>query len=266
MFFNPERPRSLSQSSDVVWNTDGVIPFNVKREVCQNLFASWAKELWFAPSDLVRNAVLSEFKTVYVPYWLFEVDTVTRYSCKIGISDRTLEDKEASINHWNLTSGTLPQTFKDILICASNCKEASLLLETDIWKLDQLQSFTLKHAEGAEVKPFHLESEKSWKLAKKRVEKLTTEACEKKLRGNTRSNNLSDLIVNVSFSSKKSRRLFVPMYSTTYQYRGKSYLFIVNGSTAKSHGQRPYSTSKLASISVTGIGAAIGFISSRINP
>ena len=61
------------------WESDCVIPFNVKKAVCTDLFYSWVKELWFAPSDMSKNAILQPFKMVYVPYWLFEVDTVSRY-------------------------------------------------------------------------------------------------------------------------------------------------------------------------------------------
>jgi hypothetical protein len=79
---------SFFSQLDINWETDLVIPFNVKKEVCTDLFYSWVKELWFAPSDLTKTAILQDFKMVYVPFWLFEVDTSSRYV--IGYTDKLL--------------------------------------------------------------------------------------------------------------------------------------------------------------------------------
>ena len=60
------------------------------------LFYFWIKELWFAPSDLESKAVVQEFKVVYIPYWLFEVDVICRYNCMLGIAyaDKLLNPKK----------------------------------------------------------------------------------------------------------------------------------------------------------------------------
>jgi len=243
---------------EVNWETDCVIPFNVKKEVCTDLFYSWLKELWFAPSDVIRNAILQEFKMVYIPYWLFEVDTVSRYV--IAYSGKLLGETQ--------DLGILNVRYNDLVVCASNCPEASLLDSIEPWKVDQITSFTLKHAEGAEVRAFTMDAEASWRVkAKQKVDQLNRDACRKKLRYHVRPDNVGRVNIDTSFSNKKSKRVFVPVYSTIYEYGGRTYRFIVNGSTAKAFGHRPYSTSKLASLSFTGFGAAVGFLTSaRFNP
>ena len=86
--------------------------------------------------------------------------------------------------------------------------------------------------------------------------------CEKEIHLGRPVEKMRDFNLNSMVTQKKVRRLFVPIYTTTCEYRGKIYTFIINGSTAKVYGQRPYSTSKLASISFTGLGAAIGLLTS----
>lgn len=154
------------------------------------------------------------------------------------------------------------------MICASNCPEAAMLDNIDPWKVDQIQPFTLKHSEGAEVKAFTMDVDTCWRLkAKQKVDLLNREACRKNLRYRVRTDNVCRMNVETTFANKKYRRLFVPVYSTIYEYHGNTYRFIVNGSTAKAYGSRPYSTSKLASLSFTSFGAAVGlFSSSRFNP
>ena len=164
--------------------------------------------------------------------------------------------------------GVHNQRYSELLVCASNCAEATLLDMIEPWKVDQIQSFTLKHAEGAEVRAFTMDSDTSWRVkAKQKVDQLNREACRKKLRYHVRPDNVGRMHIDTSFANKKSKRLFVPIYSTTYEYGGRTYRFIVNGSTAKAYGHRPYSTGKLASLSFTSFGAAVGLLTNaRFNP
>jgi hypothetical protein len=206
----------------------------------------------------MRQSILNDFKMVYVPYWLFDVDTNSRYN--ISYADKLFgETKE---------TGSQQSHFSDLLMCASNCDEAPLLESIEPWKLDQMTSFTLKHAEGAEVKPFTMDADSCWRMkVKAKVEQMCNDACRKKLKFNLRAESISKMHVDTTYSNRKSRRLFVPIYCTTYEYRGKSYLFVINGSTAKAYGHRPYSASKLASLSFTGFGAAVGFLTgTRLSP
>eukprot|EP01114_Cavostelium_apophysatum_P005002 TRINITY_DN1551_c0_g1_i1.p1 TRINITY_DN1551_c0_g1~~TRINITY_DN1551_c0_g1_i1.p1 ORF type:complete len:499 (-),score=96.41 TRINITY_DN1551_c0_g1_i1:83-1579(-) len=270
MFFGGTSPPKHHCLYDFCFESDCVIPFNVKREVCLDLFYFWTKELWFAPSDLEKKAVLSEFKALYMPYWLFEVEVNSQYSCTLGFSDQLLMAKErrAGVNmHCQPTQGTTTQKFSNLVVCASDLPETPLLADFEPWRLEQIQHFTLKHAEGVDVRPFALESEKAWdSLAKDRLHNMNREAFEKSLKVQSGADAVvSNLSMDSVFVIKRSRRLFVPVYATSYEYRGVTYRVLVNGSTAKVTGQRPYSTSKLASISVTGIGAAIGIISSRLH-
>jgi len=248
-----------------------VIPFNVKKEACLDLFYFWVKDLWFAPSDLEKTAIVQEFKAMYIPYWIFDVELQSRYSCMLSFSDKIISPMKTSeiaspVVATGLStpvSGSMTNKFTDVIVCAAEIPEASLIQNFEPWKLDQIQTFTLKYSEGIEVRAFTMDSEKAWKsIAKTKVENLNREQCERKLK--TSRNILTNLVLDATIQSKKSRRLFVPIYLASYEYRGKTYQFLVNGSTAKVTGSRPYSTSKLASLSVTGIGAAIGLISSKL--
>jgi len=262
----PARNGSFSNDSDCV------IPFNVKKEACLDLFYYWVKDLWFAPSDLEKTAVVQEFKAMYIPYWLFDVELQSKYNCMLSFSEKMISpmkptESTSPIITTGLStpvSGIVSSKFSDVTVCAAEIPEAPLIQNFEPWKLDQIQPFTLKYSEGVEVRAFTMDSEKAWKtIAKTKVDNLNKEQCERKLK-TSRSNILTNLVLDTTIQSKKSRRLFVPIYSATFEYHGKTYQFIVNGSTAKVTGSRPYSTSKLASISVTGIGAAIGLISSKL--
>lgn len=219
-------------NNQIPQETDYVIPFNVKKDICSDLFYSWLKDLWFAPYDLQSSLVLNEFKALLVPFWEFEVETFSKYNATLGMGSKLLT---GTTSRWEI--GVHYFKHSHVMVCAAGSREASLLAQMEVWKVDQIQPFTLQHAEGVEVQPFSLDADRAWAtIGKPKIEALIEDACRKQIH-----QKVSQISIDTSFSNRKARRIFVPIYITTYEYRGKSYYFILNGSTAKVFGQRPYS-------------------------
>lgn len=109
LFFAPKGSPIIGE---LAYDVDCVIPFNVKKEACVELFYYWIKELWFAPTDLEKKATLQDFKVVYLPYWLFEVEVVSRYNCMLGIAyaDKLLNPKKLERDSSRKLSSSPPNT------------------------------------------------------------------------------------------------------------------------------------------------------------
>lgn len=280
-----------------------MIPFNVKKAVCVDLFISWAKDLWFAPYDLQVRAP-SEHVAMSLTCTTEKGDYTRIQGCLYSLfcfrgghhlpvrshasiicSSLTLPSHKHSYNgmvgyaekfiggtspgensgsHWGPALGVTHKKYTEVLVCAANIPYSTLLTNIEPWKMEQAQPFTLQHAFGTEVRAFTMDAEKAWRqFAKPKVEQLAREGCRKKMGLHTRTDTNVSMYVDTTFSNRKGKRLFVPLYVTTFEYAGKSYYFVVNGSTAKLHGQRPYSVTKLSSLSFTGLGAAMGLLSMR---
>eukprot|EP01118_Nematostelium_gracile_P016641 TRINITY_DN6945_c0_g1_i3.p1 TRINITY_DN6945_c0_g1~~TRINITY_DN6945_c0_g1_i3.p1 ORF type:complete len:487 (-),score=99.04 TRINITY_DN6945_c0_g1_i3:74-1534(-) len=265
MFFSQTpKPNTTTSTtpirSSVESQSDVVIPFNVKKEVCIDLWKTWLRSIWFAPSDFESNCVMTEFKASYIPYWLFEVEVNSNYRGFTGIHDRIRGRPEFDIQ--NRVLGNQKQVLSDIMICASDSIETELIRSIEPWKLDQIQRFTLKHSESIDVSPFSVSSVDAWTRVRYGLDQRMHRETEGILKKERPSEKISNLSVDSKYSLQKSRRLFVPVYQASCEYSGRIYKFIVNGATAKVYGQRPYSTTKLASLSFTGLGAAIGLLTS----
>eukprot|EP01117_Protostelium_nocturnum_P001866 TRINITY_DN1237_c0_g1_i1.p1 TRINITY_DN1237_c0_g1~~TRINITY_DN1237_c0_g1_i1.p1 ORF type:complete len:424 (-),score=74.95 TRINITY_DN1237_c0_g1_i1:58-1329(-) len=119
----------------------------------------------------------------------------------------------------------------------------SLLPHTESWDDQHIEPFTGRHLESAKTITISTTPESAWKQYK--VNDKNRHA-------------LPEVDERGLFA--KARVVFVPIYSGIYQYRGKQYHFVINGSNGRCYGQRPYSTGKL-SMGV-GLGAAIGLLTS----
>jgi len=260
---------STSPNADETWELDHFVPFQVEKEICTDIFFSWIRELWFAPLDLERKISLQEFQQIYVPYWQFEVISVhsngdSRFDCSKSIywceepsfrsERRELHgndidgnctilacDKKSMISR---TSAPMSRTM--LTRGCRSCPEASLLNMIDPWKLSNT---TLFNSEDTIFRAGDIDIQTAWRDVRKKMQSQCSS---------------HEGLTSSSFSCVRSRRIYMPVYSTMFEYQGKQYQFIINGSTAKAHGQRPYSTGKLASLSITGVGAVIGIITSRV--
>lgn len=258
--FFPTRRPSISITSQSPGDNEYVVPFSLNKEICRDLFKSWTKSLWFLPLDFHKKIQMDEFESLYIPYWSFEVEATSHYNCTVS-HQSIIAGQQDSWSKWP-TTGVVFQKYSELLICASDSPESSFLKELEPWKCDTVQSFTLQHTEGAQVRPFTLSAEKAWELVgRQRVERLNEQICEHQVRQGRST--YSHLYIETKCAERKHRRLFLPMYRGSYRYAGKEYIFLVNGTTAAVFGQRPYSASKLTSLSLGGLGAALSLLTRR---
>ena len=70
---------------------------------------------------------------------------------------------------------------------------------------------------------------------------------------------------NTSYTVKNYNYVLLPSWILTYLYKGKTYVFAVNGQTGKSSGELPLNKSKLALVSglISGILAALLLLGGR---
>src|SRR6185295_15951316 len=59
---------------------DAVAPFGIARDEAGARFVKWLASRWFAPRDLIARARRDGLDGVYLPYWLYDAQTSTRYT------------------------------------------------------------------------------------------------------------------------------------------------------------------------------------------
>jgi hypothetical protein len=144
-----------------------------------------------------------------------------------------------------------------LLVSASN-EHSPLLKEIEPWSVEHLKKMSSKFSENVVVVPFSTNQESAEKSES--FKDTLDSVCREKYVQKTNmdpsvfANSLS-LNITTTILRKTCRKLFVPVFIATYEYRGKKYDFLVNASTTKCYGQRPYSPGKILSLGFTGVGA-----------
>ena len=244
----------------------GVIPFRVSNDEARNKFNDWIGSLWFAPGDLKNQASIESGLTgMYIPYWVYYVDTVTEYTGRRGdhyYTEEKYKDDDGSIKtrrvqhtKWQPTAGTYTKNFKDLIISGSTTlgKDAELLRRT--WKLDGMVPYNEQTLTGYKSEAYSISLKDAYVEAQKIMEEEIEDGIEKQIGGDEQSiDSKSTEENNIEY-----KHILAPLWISTFRYNAKSYRFMINGQTGDITGDRPYSSFKIT-LCVVSILAALALI------
>lgn len=244
----------------------GVIPFMVTQDQGRNKFAEWIKGLWFAPGDLVNRASMESGLTgMYIPYWLYYVDTVTRYTGKRGEhyytekqvkqADGSMKTEKEQHTRWQAASGTVNKYFKDLIISGSKTLGSDGESLKKKFKFEGMVPYNEQTLTGYKSETYSVDLKEAYKEAQKIMAKEIEDAIEKDIGGDEQQIDTKD----ISENNIEYKHILAPLWISAFRYEGKSYRFMINGQTGDISGSRPYSKAKIA-IFIGAIVAAIALI------
>jgi predicted RNA-binding Zn-ribbon protein involved in translation (DUF1610 family) len=240
----PIRPRSL-------------LPFTIGHDRALDIFDQWMKTRWFAPNSLNSRAKRNDKLTgVYLPYWTYDSDTQTYYQGQRGTVYYQRQVVNAVVNgrnvrqvrqvpriRWNPTSGRVARHFDDVLIGASKTLPRTIIDNLAPWDLSQLVPYSEAYLSGFRSEIYQITVDEGFLRAQQVMDYTIRQDIRRDIGGDQqRISNLSTEHDHTSY-----KHLLLPIWSAAFQYRGKTYRYVINGRTGKIHGERPYSIVKIAS-------------------
>ncbi len=221
----------------------GVLPFRVDRRGAAERFRGWLGSLWFRPSDLKRHAELAGIRGVYVPFWTFDAATHSRWTAESGTNRGTGKHRRIE---WRRVSGFLEHFFDDLPVPASRGLDHDLARRIEPFPTDQLLPYAPDYLSGFLAEEYGVDLKQAYAVARQRMDATLHAACRAEVPGD----HCRNLVVETSYSALAFKSGLLPVWIAAYEYRGKSFRYVVNGATAKAAGTAPWSWVK--------IGLAIG--------
>lgn len=221
---------------------DIIIPFKIDKKLALEKFLKWAKKKRYTPNDFTSTMQQEKMTGIYLPYWQADFKANVDYSA-IGIKTRvwTSGDKEyTETKHYDIKrKGTV-----DI----NNVQEMSFS------KIDHNLINAISNYDDSEQIPFS-----AGYLAGFFSEQYNRpkEECESILKGRAKrevQNQIAasyDIVTirnevdNTTLETKDISYALFPTWILSYIYKGKPYIFSVNGQTGEIAGEAPLSKDKV---------------------
>ncbi|KAM9998711.1 hypothetical protein ACTFIY_008376 [Dictyostelium cf. discoideum] len=239
------------------------LPFTISRSQCVQLFQNWISSLWFAPSDLKVNKSVRYIKPIYIPYWIYEAHTTTKYSANVSTGGSGVVGSILTTNHhqqqpiyhhqlagkfdstnWTHKVNTVSNRYRHATIANTKLIDKDLLTQVQTWEINNIPSVDQSQPPNPKIQPlaFLTDEATAWKkIVEAKILQKDREVCENRIKlGCGVGGVAKDIVIETSLTRVASQKVFLPVYFIKYIYDSKSYTVIVNAQNSKIVGHRPY--------------------------
>lgn len=236
---------------------EALLPFRVERKEALAAFRSWLGNLWFAPNKLQKAARHEEeLSGIYLPFWTYDTQTTTQYTGRRGeyyyetqyvtVRDNNgntrQEARQVQKIHWYPASGTVRNSFDDVLVCASNTLPTHHTENLEPWDLPALIPYQDAYLQGFRAESYHISLEEGLDKAKHIMHPIIEATICRDIGGD-----VQDVIsAQTQYRDITFKHILLPLWISAYRYSGKVFRFVVNGRSGEVNGERPYSAVKIA--------------------
>jgi DNA-directed RNA polymerase subunit RPC12/RpoP len=248
-----------------------VLPFKLTRDQAMTSFRTWINSRWFAPNALKERASIDNgLSGMYVPHWTFDAFTTTRYRGQRGdayyvtvtvtIQGKPQTRQERRIR-WSPASGTVQNTFDNLLVQASSTLDVEEVRELNPWDLSLCLPYQDDYLAGFRAERYQLPLADGFHEAQDMMQPAIQMAIRQDIGGDDQRIEA----MNSTYSNVTFKHILLPIWVSAYRFGGKVFTFMINAQTGEVRGKRPYSPIKiaLAVIAALVVIAIIVFIASR---
>jgi hypothetical protein len=235
-----------------VWRPESLLPFKVGRDEALAAYRKWLAGLWFRPSNLQRQAKVSETAGVYLPYWTYDAAADSWWTADAGyyyyvtVSYRDSQGRRQTRRErrirWEPASGRHADSYRNVPIYASQGLPVPMCRAIEPYPWESLVPYDARYLSGFGAEEYVIDASQGWLRGQERMQGWEREKCARLVPGDTHRN----LRVNTRFSDAKFKHVLLPVWIAAYQYQGEVFRFLVNGQTGKVEGKAPWSWVKIS--------------------
>ena len=259
-----------------------VLPFAVNRDRARELFRGWLAGRWFAPGKLKQFAAIDDargtkgtgLQGIYLPYWTYDCRSTTGYDGQRGDDYFVQVPYTAMVNgkpvtrmrqevrtRWTPVSGSVENSFDDVLVPASSSLPREQLDEVGTWDLKELAPYSDQYLAGFTAESYTVDLPTGFGVARQIMEGEIRATVARDIGGDhQRITRMQPSFRNITF-----KHILLPVWVAAYRYNNRVYRFLINARTGQIAGQRPYSAWKIAALVIAGafVVLAVILITSR---
>lgn len=239
---------------------NAVIPFGITLNQAKDCYKRWIKKKLYAPRKLKKDFVADATNGIYVPCWTYDTTTSSTYIGKFGeyyyvTVGSGKNRRTVRRTRWYTVSGVYDDAFDDIVIESGD--------KISQKQLQSVMPFSTKNAvkyDSGYLAGFRAERySQGVKECYERAKSVMDAYIRRMIIARYHPDVVSYLNVSTTYSNITYKYLLLPVWLCSFNYRGKSYGFMVNGETGKTKGKAPVSWLKVL-LTVLGAVAVIGTV------
>lgn len=237
-------PVLLTERLSGSYRPQKVIPFAIDKDQAIGIFKTWAGRRRFIPKDFTSASQLEKTTGIYLPHWMADYQAAIDYA-----------GTATNLRFW--VAGNMEYTeHKEFAIARQGTIDVNHVHEVAIRKIDkhlidsitpydesQAVDFSLSYLSGFFAEKYDILQPDVQPVVENRVRQYATTLVQDTIGAYSRVNMTR---TNVDLIPKAWHYALLPAWILTYLYRGKTYVYAINGQTGKVHGELPVDQKKLS--------------------
>jgi hypothetical protein len=214
------------------------------------------------------SADTDKLKGLYIPYWTYDSQTHSAYAGQRGDyyyvtvnytateNGRTVQkSRQERRTRWTNVNGTLDHFFDDVLVPASHSIPRKYAERLEPWDLKNLTPFQSSFLAGFVAEKYQVNLEEGFGMARKKMDGEINRMVQAQIGGNEQR--IVDIRTN--HNNVHFKHILLPVYFSSFRFKGKVFQFLINARTGEVQGDRPYSVSKIVLFVLFILGLIGGF-------
>ena len=245
-------PLILEDIQEEGWILPGaVLPFQMDHKKARLIFKKWVQGIWFAPNKLKKAALDPEsIHGLYIPYWTFDCNLRSNYQGMRGdyyyVTQRVktpngYQNRRVRKTRWRQASGSVSGFIDDILISASQQKRNEIPAKIAHWGLKELVPFNKDYLAGFVTEKYTVSLKDGHHHSFQKAKDIAYDWIRRDIGGDTQRIQHAD----IKLSDETFKHVLLPVYISSYRFKGKEYRFFVNGQSGVISGKHPLSFWKI---------------------
>lgn len=232
-----DNPTIIPASISKALKPDLIIPFKLDKEAAKKALKEHLKGKKLLPKVFSQENHIDEIKGVYVPFWLYDADVSADYEFS-GTQVRSWRDRDyiyTETRYFNLErSGKV--SFDNIPVDGSKQMDDGLMESIEPYDVSQAVEFKNAYLAGYFANRYDVDSDTNRKRVSERIKSSVYQAFSSTTNGYM---SVGARRGNIHLDKCKAKYAFFPVWILNTTWRGKKYVFAMNGQTGRFVGDLP---------------------------
>lgn len=235
----------------------GVCPFTVTKSTAGERFGAWLRGKLFCPRAAKKAAKAGKISGIYLPYWTFDAHTYSSYTARYGREHTVRRGKETHVEiRWYHTRGFYNTFINDELVAATGNHDKKMLATIEPFDTENNLEYKPEYLAGFASERYTLGLSDAWDEARQDMARTIEADVYAKVRREYHTSHVDSVRVRTDYRNVTYKYLLLPVWMSSFEYKGKTYRFMVNGRSGRVGGKYPISPLRVAIAVLLGLSAA----------
>lgn len=220
---------------------DLLIPFSIDKKTAVQKFLEWAGKKKYVPNDFTSTMQQEKITGMYLPYWQADITAAVDYHA-VGVNTTHWTDGDyayTKVDKYQVDrSGTV--SLNNLQKCAFSKINEALINGIEPYDKEGVKPFSAGYLAGFFAENYTENKETITPALIARAKETTGNI----IASSSHCSRFEKEQDNTRYKAAAHRYVLLPSWILTYIYKGKTYVFAVNGQTGKSYGELPLNKGK----------------------